>query len=90
MAGAGKLDDGLRQRVQRIAAARGRSADGIVREAVEQYVDREEARESFRQEALSNWAEFTESGRHLTGGEVRDWLSTWGVPEEPEAPDCHD
>lgn len=90
MAGAGKLDDGLRQRVQRIAAARGRSADGIVREAVEQYVDREEARESFRQEALANWAEFAESGRHLTGGEVSDWLATWGGAEEPEAPDCHD
>ena len=90
MAGAVKLDDSLRQRVQRIAAARRRSADWVLREAVEQYVQREEARESFRQEALSNWAEYQQTGRHLTGDEVRDWLASWGGTDEPEAPDCHD
>lgn len=38
-----------------------------------------EARESFKQEVLASWAAYKETGRHLTGQEVRTWLSTWGT-----------
>lgn len=38
-----------------------------------------ESRESFKQEALASWAAYKETGRHLTGQEVRTWLSTWGT-----------
>ncbi len=48
-----KLDSELKERVQRLAAARRRSAHWIMREAVEQYVGREEKRERFRQDALA-------------------------------------
>ena len=41
-----------------------------------------EARESFKQEALASWAAYKETGRHLTGQEVRTWLSTWGINDE--------
>jgi predicted transcriptional regulator len=45
-----KIDDELKGRVQRLADLRRRSAHWIMREAIAQYVAREEARESFRQE----------------------------------------
>ena len=41
-----------------------------------------EARERFKQEALASWAAYKETGRHLTGQEVRTWLSTWGTNDE--------
>jgi predicted transcriptional regulator len=61
-----------------------------MREAIRQYVEREEARESFRQEALAGWAAYQETGRHVTGAEARGWLDTWGRATASEAPDCHE
>lgn len=85
-----KLDDAIKARIGALAARRDRSAHWIMREAIRQYVEREEARESFVQEARASWTAYRETGRHLTGDEVRDWLAGWGTPGETEAPACHD
>lgn len=90
MATSVKIDDELKQRIRRLAESRQRSAHWLMREAIEEYVEREEAREAFKQEALASWQTFKESGRHLTGQEVRDWLGTWGSEEEKDAPECHE
>jgi predicted transcriptional regulator len=84
-----KIDDELKGRVQQLAALRQRSAHWIMREAIAQYVAREEARESFKQEALASWVEYQETGRHLTGKETRNWLNTWGTAAEAKLPKCH-
>lgn len=85
-----KIDDGLKSRVQKLASQRQRSAHWIMLEAIQQYVDREEARESFKQEAMASWAAYQETGRHLTGEDVRTWLSTWGSDDEKATPECHE
>ncbi len=85
-----KIDDALKRRVQHLADLRRRSAHWILLEAIEQYVAREELRESFRQEALASWSEFRETGLHLTAAETRDWLAAWGGDEEGPAPACHE
>jgi len=85
-----KIDDALKGRIQHLAHQRRRSAHWIMREAIAQYVEREEARESFKQEALASWADYRETGRHLTGQQVRAWLNTWGTAEESAAPRCHE
>jgi len=51
--------------------------------------NREEARQSFKQEALASWAAYQATGRHVTGQEVRAWLDTWGTNEERPVPECH-
>ena len=84
-----KIDDALKSRVQHLAAHRRRSAHWIMLEAIQQYVEREEARESFTQEALASWAAYKETGRHLSGQEVRIWLNTWGTADESAVPECH-
>lgn len=90
MATSVKLDDALKTRIQRLADQRRRSAHWIMREAIEQYVEREEARESFKQEALASWAAYRETGWHLTGEEARAWLDSWGTDEEEAQPACHE
>lgn len=90
MATSVKLDDKLKSRVQDLADRRKRSAHWIMREAIRDYVEREEAREQFKQEALASWAAYKETGRHLSGGEVREWLATWGTDDETPAPKCHE
>lgn len=57
--------------------------------AIEQYVEREECRETFRQEILKAWDEYQEIGLHVTGDEVIAWLETWGEENEKVVPVCH-
>jgi predicted transcriptional regulator len=59
-------------------------------EAIHQYVGREDARESFKQEALASWTAYQETGQHLTGQEVRAWQKTWGTEAAVELPKCHE
>jgi predicted transcriptional regulator len=50
-----KLDDELKSRVQHLAETRRRSAHWIMREAIEQYVNREEKQEAFKRDAVAAW-----------------------------------
>lgn len=84
-----KIDDLLKSRVQHLAGQRRRSPHWIMLEAIQQYVEREEARESFKQEALASWVAYQETGGHLTGEEARAWLNTWGTEHEEAMPKCH-
>lgn len=84
-----KIDDELKNRVRDLANARKRSASWIMKEAIQQYVDREAALESIQQEATESWIEFQETGLHITGQEAITWLRTWGTDEETKMPECH-
>jgi len=90
MATSVKLDNELKNRIKHLAETKHRSAHWIMREAIKDYVEREEARESFKQEALASWTAYRETGKHLTGQQVRDWLKTWGTDKETEIPECHE
>jgi predicted transcriptional regulator len=83
-----KLDDELKGRVQHLAEVRRRSSHWIMREAIAQYVEREEKREALRQETLDAWDEFQATGLHAPAEEVEKWLSTWGTDDELPAPQC--
>lgn len=84
-----KIGDELKSRVKSLASQRRRSPHWIMLEAIQQYVEHEEAHERFRQEAQASWQAYRETGRHLTGQEVRDWLQTWGTDDERPVPECH-
>jgi len=85
-----KLDPETKSRVQRLASARRRSVHWLMREAVEQYVQREEAREHLRQEALAAWAEYEATGQHVTAEEADAWLARLEAGEDAAPPPCHD
>lgn len=90
MATSVKLDEELKGKIQRLAEIRRRSPHWIMREAIRDYVEHEEAKENFKQEALAAWKSYQETGRHLTGKEVSRWLNDWGTDNEKEIPECHD
>ena len=85
-----KLGEELKGRVQNLAEVRQRSAHWIMREAIAQYVEREERRESFRQDTLKAWDEYQATGMHATAEEVDAWLASWGTDDELPAPECHE
>ena len=85
-----KLDPETKSRLQRLATVRQRSAHWLMREAVEQYVQREETREHLRQDALAAWALLEATGQHVTGEEADAWLAKLEAGEESDPPLCHD
>ena len=84
-----KLDSGMKERVRRLASARRRSPHWVMREAVEQYVEREEKREQLRQDALAAWAAYQTTGLHVTAEEADAWLAKLEAGKRAVIPKCH-
>jgi predicted transcriptional regulator len=84
-----KLDSEVKERLRRLAGTRKRSAHWLMREAISQYVDREEKRESFKREALEAWEEYQRTGLHLTGEEVNAWLDKVAQGTKAKLPKPH-
>jgi predicted transcriptional regulator len=89
MATSVKLDGDLKDRIQHLADARNRSSHWIMCKAIRDYVEREEKREAFKQDALCAWEAYQENGRHLTLEEADDWLIKLEAGEDAELPKCH-
>ena len=85
-----KLDAETRKRLQRLASARRRSAHWVMREAIEQYVEREEKREQYRQDALVAWNHYQMTDLHATAEEADAWLAKLEAGKHAASPKCHD
>ena len=84
-----KLEAELKTRLQQLAQARRRSSHWLMREAIEQYVEREEQREQVRQDALAAWAEYQATGQHVTAEEADVWLALLEAGEDAKPPAAH-
>lgn len=84
-----KLDAETKARVLRLAQTRRRSAHWLMREAIEQYVAREEKRELLRLDALAAWTEYQATGLHVTAEEADAWLARLEAGEDAEPPASH-
>lgn len=85
-----KIDDDTKARVKRLAEARQRTPHWLMREAITQFVEREEQREAFRQDTIKAWEEYRTTGLHATAEEVDAWLASWGTDNELPPPICHE
>ena len=83
-----KLDVEIKERVRRLASARRRSPHWVMREAIEEYVEREEKREQFRQDALVAWAHYQTTGLHVTAEEADAWLAKQEAGKDSAPPKC--
>lgn len=81
-----KLDDDLKSRIKHLADARQRSSHWIMREAIRDYVEREEKCESFKQDALRAWEAYRENGQHLTLEEADLWMEKLEAGEDAVLP----
>lgn len=83
-----KTEPELRERVKRLAAKRQRTPQSLMRDAIRQYVEREEARKAFWRDADEAWREARETGLHADSAEVLAWLATWGEETKLPPPAC--
>ena len=85
-----KIDPEMHERMKRLAARRRRTKQWLMRDAIREYVEREEARDASLQQARDVWQEYRETGLHASAEEVLAWLDTWGGESETAAPACHE
>jgi predicted transcriptional regulator len=77
-----RLPDDLRREVDELAKATKRSRSFVVKEAVAAYMGERRAYLAAIDEALAE----AEDGAFISGEKVRQWLSSWGKPDELPAP----
>ncbi len=84
-----KLDEKTREKIEKLSKLRHRTAHWLMREAISQYVEREEKIEIFRQNGLQAWNEYQENGLHVTFEEADIWLTKLEEGHDVEPPKCH-
>ena len=83
------LDTEIAERLKRYADASSRAPREVLSEALDQYLNRQEKRAQFLQGARTSLAHYEETGLHLTGEEVDDWLAKLEAGEIIDPPQCH-
>ena len=84
-----KLDDADRDRIASLATAKKRTPHYLMKEAILDYVKKEEARQNFIAAAESSFEHYKETGLHITLDEFSHWVDeVQEIPEAP-APACH-
>ncbi|HLB05278.1 MAG TPA: ribbon-helix-helix protein, CopG family [Thermodesulfobacteriota bacterium] len=76
------LDHELRDRLKKLGTAKHRSPHWIMREAIREYVEREEEAEKLRQETIERWKAYKKDGKHVSNEAMIAWLDTWGTDKE--------
>lgn len=84
-----KLDVDIRDRMKHLAQVRHRTTHWLMREAIEQYVEREEKQIAVREDALNAWEEYQLTGLHVSHQEADAWLAKLELGEDVEPPECH-
>ncbi len=85
-----RLDLGMKERLKKLAKARDKTPHKMMQIAVKEYVEREENREIFKQEAMASYQHYKETGLHVTGDEVIEWLNSWGSDKVLPTPKPHE
>ena len=78
-----KLEDDDRERLASLAAAKRRTPHYLMREAITDYLAREEKLLAFHAEAEAAWTDYTETGLHLSLADMRVWSKKPGAPLPP-------
>lgn len=81
-----KLDNETYERLKALAEVRKRSPHWLMKEAIHQFLDREEEAEQIRKDTLERWERYEATGAAINHETVDAWLETWGTNQEGECP----
>lgn len=81
-----KLDDATYSRLKALGESRQRAPHWLMKEAIKQFLDREEAAESRKKDTLERIARFEKTGESIPFEAVDAWLATWGTENEGKCP----
>ena len=81
-----KLDETLHARLKALSAAKERTPHWLMKTAIEEYVQREEAYEHEKTEDMERWQRYKLTGYAVPNEDVDAWLATWGTESETPCP----
>jgi Predicted transcriptional regulator len=81
-----KIDLEMKARIQRLGDARHRSMHWLMKEAIRQFVEREEQQEALRQAGIQAWEAYQDTGLHVTQEEADTWMARLEAGEDVEPP----
>ena len=82
-----KLDEQTRDRLKTLGEARRRSPHWLMKEAIREYLEREEEAERRNLEADEAWADYRRTGQVVSNEAMTAWLDTWGTDREAPCPE---
>ena len=81
-----KLDDTIRERLKAVGTAKRRSTHWLMREAINQFLAREEEALRRERETMESWEHYQMTGEHVGNDAMTAWLETWGTEKEGPCP----
>jgi predicted transcriptional regulator len=81
-----KLDEATYDRLKALAQSRDRTPHWLMKQAIRQFLEREEEAEHIRNESLERWKRFEANGEAVTHQTVETWLESWGTDSEDPCP----
>lgn len=81
-----KMDDVIYDRLKALGESRQRTPHWLMKEAIKQFIEREEDVENRRKDTLARIARFEETGESIPFETVDAWLATWGNEGETKCP----
>ena len=84
-----KLDPSDRERISVLATTKKRTPHYLMKEAIREYIEREESRQNFINAAERSYEHYKETGLHISLDEFSAWVDD--VEKKPDAPMpvCH-
>ncbi len=82
-----KLDPALKDRIQKLAESRRRSANWLMGEALRDFVTREEARDEFDRVTRERLAEYKVTGKCVSAEKADAWLARLEAGDDVDPPE---
>lgn len=84
-----KLDTTDRERLSRLAIAKKRTSHYLMKEAIHDYLKREEIQLNFIRAAEESANHMDKTGLHVTSGEMAAWVEALKSNPNAPIPQCH-
>ena len=84
-----KLEASYRERLKNLAAAKKRTSHYLMKEAIERYLETEEAQQVILTSVDESITHFEATGLHLTQDEVKRWAKERKTNRNVQLPECH-
>lgn len=81
-----RIDADLENRLAALAEKTQRSKSYLVKQAISDYLQRQEVIAERNAETLTNWAEYNATGVAVDGDVVNEWIASWGAEDEKPCP----
>ncbi len=82
-----KLDEETCARLKSLGAIKRRSAHWLMKEAILEYLDKQEAIEARNRDADEAWREYQSTGQFVSNDAMTAWFDAWGTDSEGPPPE---